>query len=100
MPRKEAPRRACTPPSYTREHVILFSPYTHTPSFSTSTSAQKHLEAAPWTDAVALLTEVLRFVGQALELARGATERDLLAVLLAGTAGFRPIQDRYTACGG
>lgn len=39
------------------------------------------------------MTEVLRFVGQALELARGASERDLLAVLLAGTAGFRLIQD-------
>eukprot|EP00752_Nemacystus_decipiens_P003518 g3245.t2 len=60
-------------------------------------SFQKHLEAAPWTEAVSLLTEVLRFVGQALELARGATERDLLAVLLAGTAGFRPIQDSFGA---
>eukprot|EP00903_Cladosiphon_okamuranus_P014110 g13116.t1 len=60
-------------------------------------SFQKHLEAAPWTDAVSLLTEVLRFVGQALELARGASERDLLAVLLAGTAGFRPLQDGFGA---
>ncbi|CAM9293267.1 unnamed protein product [Scytosiphon promiscuus] len=58
-------------------------------------SFQKHLEAAPWRDAVGLLAEVLRFVGQALELARGAIERDLLAVLLASTAGFRPIQDRF-----
>lgn len=55
---------------------------------------QKHLEAAPWPDAVGMLTEVLRFVGQALELARGAGERDLLAVLLSSAAAFRPIQDR------
>eukprot|EP00904_Undaria_pinnatifida_P008473 jgi/Undpi1/4756/HiC_scaffold_18.g08109.m1 len=58
-------------------------------------SFQKHLEAAPWRDAVGLLTEVLRFVGQALELARGASERDLMAVLLSATAAFRPIQDTF-----
>ncbi|CAM9845413.1 unnamed protein product, partial [Laminaria digitata] len=56
---------------------------------------QKHLEAAPWRDAVGLLTEVLRFVGQALELARGASERDLMAVLLSAAAAFRPIQDSF-----
>ncbi|CAN0343000.1 unnamed protein product, partial [Ectocarpus fasciculatus] len=58
-------------------------------------SFQKHLEAAPWTEAVGLLTEVLRFVNQAVELLRGASERDLLAVLLSSTSGFRLIQDSF-----
>lgn len=55
---------------------------------------QKHLEATHWPDSVGLLTEVLRFVSQSLELARGAGERDLLAVLLSATAAFRFMQDR------
>ncbi|CAM9472002.1 unnamed protein product [Ectocarpus sp. 4 AP-2014] len=60
-------------------------------------SFQKHLEAAPWTEAVALMTEVLRFVNQAVDLLRGASERDLLAVLLSSTSGFRLIQDSFGA---